>query len=217
MELTTEILCTEVARFAAAESRHPEPSLFGVTDDKAVGTYLKPKFREFLLGLGYQFEEGNSANGIDFPGLLVDMKVTNIRQPQSSCPFKSARQKVYGLGYSLLIFLYDKTDDEAAGTANLAITDAIFVEAGRSADFRMTKGIRDILDNDGNLDDLVSFLSDNHLLQDEVELENLGKELLSYKPEQGCLNMPRKLDCWPRSNNGLINNYHLPNSNPSQV
>lgn len=65
MELTTEILCTEAARFAALESQHPEPSLFGVTDGKAVGTYLEHKFRAFLRGRGYQFEEGNSANGID--------------------------------------------------------------------------------------------------------------------------------------------------------
>jgi len=41
----------------------------------------------------------------------VDIKVTSIRQPQSSCPFKSARQKIYGLGYSLLVFVYDKHDE----------------------------------------------------------------------------------------------------------
>lgn len=36
------------------------------------------------------------------------MKVTSIRQPQFSCPFKSARQKIYGLGYALLIFIYER-------------------------------------------------------------------------------------------------------------
>ena len=39
------------------------------------------------------------------------MKVTAITQPQSSCPFKSARQKIFDLGYSLLVFVYDKKDD----------------------------------------------------------------------------------------------------------
>jgi len=196
MQLSIETLCSEAARFAALESQHPEPSLFGVTDGKAVGTYLEHKFRAFLRGRGYQFEEGNSANGIDFPGLLVDMKVTSIRQPQSSCPFRSARQKVYGLGYSLIIFVYGKTDDEVTHTANLTIANTIFVAAERTADFKMTKGIRNILENEVNHDDVVAFLSDSYLLQDEEQLDSLAKELLKHKPEQGYLNMPRKLDCF---------------------
>lgn len=91
-----------------AESAHGEPRLYGVTDGKAVGTYLEHRFRE-VLRTKYAFEEGSSAKGIDFPGIGVDMKVTGFRQPQSSSPFKSARQKVLGLGYSLLVFVYHKT------------------------------------------------------------------------------------------------------------
>lgn len=43
--LTLETLCSEAAIFSAAESRHPEPLLYGITDGKAVGTYLEQKFR----------------------------------------------------------------------------------------------------------------------------------------------------------------------------
>lgn len=57
----------------------------------------------------YLDQGGNSASGIDLPGLGVDIKVTSIKQPQSSCPFKSATQKVYGLGYGLLVFVYEYT------------------------------------------------------------------------------------------------------------
>lgn len=39
--LTVEILCSEAAIFSAAESQHPEPLLYGITDGKAVGTYLE--------------------------------------------------------------------------------------------------------------------------------------------------------------------------------
>lgn len=146
---------------------------------------------------GYQFEEGNSANGMDFPGLLVDMKVTSIRQPQSSCPFTSARQKIYGLGYSPIIFVYEKTDDEVSRTARLNIANTIFVEAEHTADFQVTKGIRDILENKGNQDDLVAFLADCYYSGDEDELGVLAQDLLHGKPEQGYLNMRRKLSCWP--------------------
>lgn len=41
-------LCSEAAEFAVAESAHGEPRLYGVTDGKAVGTYLEHKFREVL-------------------------------------------------------------------------------------------------------------------------------------------------------------------------
>jgi len=97
---TLETLRSEAIVFAKAESKFPEPSLFGVTDGKAVGTYLEHKFQAYLQSK-YEFAKGSSAKGIDFPELDVDIKVTSIRQPQSSCPFKSARQKIYGLGYSL--------------------------------------------------------------------------------------------------------------------
>jgi len=138
--LTVPLLQKEAGAFARAESKHPEPSLFGVTDGKAVGTYLEHKFQISLQGR-YGYVRGSSAKGIDFPELGVDIKVTSIRQPQSSCPFKNARQKIYGLGYSLLVFVYDKHDDEKARTARLDIQHTIFVEKERSADYQTTAGL----------------------------------------------------------------------------
>ncbi len=191
--LTIDAICTEAKIFSAEESRHPEPSLFGVTDGKAVGTYLEHKFRTYLLNKNYNFEQGNSANGIDFPGLGVDMKVTSIRQPQSSCPFKSARQKIYGLGYSLIVFVYDKVDDGAKRSATLQINHTIFVEKDSTADFQMTKGLLDIINNDGNTDDLMAFMTDKNLPVDEIELNNLAREIINDPPKQGYLTISNAL------------------------
>ena len=58
--LIIETLYSEAAKFSATESRHPEPLLYGVTDGKAVGTYLEQKFRMYLKE-NYEFLEGNSA------------------------------------------------------------------------------------------------------------------------------------------------------------
>ena len=91
-DLTVKKLCREAAVFNKIEARHSEPLLYGVTDGKAVGTYLEHKFILFLQNR-YNFIQGNSAKGIDFPELYVDIKVTSIKQPQSSCPYKSAKQK----------------------------------------------------------------------------------------------------------------------------
>ena len=193
MVLTLELLCTEAAAFAAVESEHFEPSLYGVTDGKAVGTYLEHKFRAYLLSCGYQFVAGNSAHGIDFPELLVDLKVTSVRQPQSSCPFRSARQKVYGLGYSLLIFVYDKLDNAARQTATLNMVSTVFVEAAHTADFQLTKGLRDILANEGNQDDVMAFLLEKNLPVDEIGLANLATEIMQHSPEQGYLTISNAL------------------------
>jgi len=116
--LTIDILKHEASRFSVLESSHDEPSIYGSTDGKAVGTYLEHKFQNYLKKK-YQFDMGNSASGIDFPSLGVDIKVTSITQPQSSCPFKSARQKVYGLGYNLLVFVYKKEDNQTTKTTRL--------------------------------------------------------------------------------------------------
>ncbi|MEH2224221.1 restriction endonuclease [Nostoc sp.] len=190
--LTVQSLSLEAAIFSSAESIHPEPLLYGITDGKAVGTYLEQKFRLYLKGR-YEFVEGNSASGIDFPGLLVDVKVTSIRQPQSSCPFKSARQKIFGLGYSLLIFVYDKTDNSTNRTATLNILHTIYVSAERTADFQMTRGIRNILANEGNKDDLIAFMFERNLPIDEIEATNIADEILINPPVQGFLTISNAL------------------------
>lgn len=177
-QLTVKSLCSEAKKFAGIESAHSEPSLYGVTDGKAIGTYLEHKFRAFLTA-GYTFAVGNSALGIDFPGISVDMKVTSVRQPQSSCPFKSARQKIFGLGYSLIVFVYEKSDDPTTRTGRLRIAHLIFVDSTRTADFQTTLGLRQILDNEGNEDDLVAFMMDRMLPVDEIEAREIARELLS--------------------------------------
>ena len=93
------------------------------------------------------------------------MKATSIRKPQSSSPFKSARQKVFGLGYSLLVFAYQKTDDD----------------------------IREILEREGNADDLIAFMRDRNLPLDDVAATQLAEEILQQPPELGYLTISNAL------------------------
>lgn len=190
--LTQESLGNEAAIFSALESQHQEASLYGVTDGKAIGTYWEQKFKLYLKEK-YDFVEGNAASGIDFPELLVDIKVTSTKQPQSSCPFKSARQKIFGLGYSLIIFVYEKLDNSLNRTANLRMITTIFVSAERTADFQMTRDIRNILNNQGNKDDLMAFMLDKNLPVDEMEASNIADEILANPPVQGFLTISNAL------------------------
>ncbi|MEN5290212.1 restriction endonuclease [Stenotrophomonas lactitubi] len=187
MNLTIESLQMEAREFSDLESRHPEPSLFGVTDGKAVGTYLEAKFVGYLRSKGYVFALGNAANGLDFPSLNVDIKVTSVKQPQSSCPFRSIQQKVYGLGYGLIVFVYSKADDEKSRTATLTIANAIFVNSDKTADYTMTKGLLEILDSDGNEEDLAAFMQARSLTNDYSDLMSLARKILAVRPSQGYL------------------------------
>lgn len=190
--LTIAILQEEATRFAQEQSSHSHPQLYGVTDGKAIGTYLEREFRD-LLDTKYVYEKGNSARGIDFPSLNIDMKVTSIKQPQSSSPYRSARQKVLGLGCSLLIFVYQKDDDHTTQTGSLDILHTLYVDSSRTGDHQTTRGILDILEHDGNVDDLIAFMNDRNLPIDDVEATKLAEELLTSPPLLGYLTISNAL------------------------
>jgi len=61
-ELTIDILIDEAAKFSEIESIYDEPSLYGVTDGKAVGTYLEHKFMAYLSQT-YSYNEKNEIQG----------------------------------------------------------------------------------------------------------------------------------------------------------
>jgi len=190
--LTVETLCVQAGAFAAAQSKHDEPKLYGVTDGKAVGTYLKGKFIGLLTDK-FDFSRGNSAKGIDLPELRVDIKTTSIRQPQSSSPFSSARQKVFGLGYSLLVFVYDKVDNRKRAISRLDIKHVIFVEANRTADHQTTRGLLEILDRDGNEEELAALMRDRMLPADDVEIQRIARDALKHRPNLGYLTISNAL------------------------
>ena len=119
--------------------------------------------------------------------------MTSIRQPQSSCPFKSARQKIYGLGYSLIIFVYEKKDEAKTRTGRLDILHTIFVEKERTADFQTTSGVLRLIENKANRDDILAFFQERMLPVDEIEAGNLADEILQTPPQLGYLTISNAL------------------------
>jgi hypothetical protein len=193
-KLTIPKLIEEARRFCDGESQFQNETLFGITDGKAVGTHIEHKFQERIRS-NYTVAIGNSASGIDFPSADVntDIKVTSIKQPQSSCPFKSAQQKIYGLGYNLLIFVYDKSDDPVSKTATLNFVNCAFIEMGRTADFQMTAALRQMIGNQANAEDIVAYLMDRNLPADEITLQRLAEQILKNSPQQGYLTISNAL------------------------
>ncbi len=191
-DLTLTQLKTEVRDFVQGLTATSIPALYGITDGKAVGTHIEQTFREYLLER-YTYILGNSASGIDFPDLGIDIKATSIRQPQSSCPFRDASQKVYGLGYHLLVFVYEKIDRHELRAAQLSIRHAIFIARERTGDYQTTYGLKGILNRNGNKDDVVAFLEERNLPLDEIGRDLLADRIIREPPEIGYLTVSNAL------------------------
>lgn len=193
-KLTIDKLKAEAKQFCLTESKVKNKDLFGVTDGKAVGTYVEHKFQQ-QLSSKYIVEIGSSANGIDLPSndVLTDIKVTSIKQPQSSCPFKDAKQKIFGLGYNLLIFVYDKNDDPKTKTTMLDFVSCAFVSQERTADYTTTFRLREMISDGANEEDIVAYLMDRNIPADEMALKQLANQVLNTKPQQGYLTISNAL------------------------
>ena len=190
MELTIDYLITEARRFSQIMSSENHTELIGVTDGKAVGTYVEHRFQNYLRER-YSMTVGSSASGIDLPSVNTDIKTTSITQPQSSCPFKSARQKIFGLGYNLLVFVYSKHDTR--NSCFLQITHCTFIEADRTADYTITALIRRILSVNANKEDIIALLNDKNVPGDEITYNDLADEILECPPNQGYLTISNAL------------------------
>lgn len=190
--LSIDLLQQEAKKFSEIISKENHVDLIGVTDGKAVGTYVEHKFQHYLSER-YAIDIGSSAKGIDLPSaeIMTDIKVTSIVQPQSSCPFKNARQKIFGLGYNLLVFVYEKKD--TASTCTLKITHCTFIDASRTADFTITKRLREMLKDEANKDDIIGFLMDKNVPGDEIVYNDLADEIMQNIPEQGYLTISNAL------------------------
>lgn len=191
-QLTIKALIAEAEHFCVKNSGVYRPELFGITDGKAVGTFVEHLFKKHLEA-HYDLIIGNSANGLDLPSIDTDIKVTSIKQPQSSCPFKDSTQKIFGLGYNLLVFVYKKHDDSTRKMGMLEFVSCSFIDKSRTADFQTTTGINNIISNHGNQDDIFAFLIDHNIPSDEITLYKMAAEILNNPPQIGYLTISNAL------------------------
>lgn len=193
-KLTIETLREEAKQFCIAESKIKNSELYGITDGKAVGTYVENKFQQ-QLNSKYIVTIGSSASGIDLPSkdILTDIKVTSIKQPQSSCPYKDAKQKIFGLGYNLLLFVYNKIDNPETKTTTLHFVSCTFISSERTADYTTTYRLREMIKDKANEEDIVAYLTDKNIPADEITLQNMAKMIMKNPPKQGYLTISNAL------------------------
>lgn len=202
MKLTIDKLKKEAKLFCEQESKINHKDLFGITDGKAIGTYIEHRFKEHLKDK-YEITIGSSAKGVDLPDpdINTDIKVTSITNPQSSSPFKNIEQKIYGLGYNLLIFIYKKNDIN--NKCYIGFKHCIFLESEKSGDYTLTKILRKMIELNAKESDIFEILNDNNFPGNEKTLKKLAKKILINPPKQGYLTISNAFQ-WRLKYNKII-------------
>jgi len=140
-KLTISKLKKAAKEFCETESNHKNKDLFGVTDGKAVGTYIEHKFQ----------------------------------------------------AYNLLVFVYQKTDDNKNKEAILDFVSCSFLEKERTADYTTTFRIREMIKDGANKEDIVAYLNDKNIPADELTLNSIAERILQDTPKQGYLTISNAL------------------------
>lgn len=91
------------------------------------------------------------------------------------------------------MFVYEKTDTHETQSAAIDVRHALFIDRSRTGDYQTTKGILEILDRSGNVDDLVAFMEDRNLPLDEIGRTALAERVLSKPPTQGYITISNAL------------------------
>ncbi len=67
------------------------------------------------------------------------------------------------------------------------------MESHRTGDFQTTSGLRKIIENDGNLDDVLAFFEERLLPVEDIQAKVLAEEILNDPPEIGYLTISNAL------------------------
>lgn len=97
------------------------------------------------------------------------------------------------MGYNLLVFVYEKNDDPAKKVSRLNFVSCTFIYKNKTADYQITRTIRQMLKNNANAEDIIAYLTNRNLPADEITMNELAQEILTNPPEQGYLTISNAL------------------------
>ena len=93
--------------------------------------------------------------------------------------------------YNLLVFVYDKHD--IGNRCFLRFTHCTFIDKMMTADFTITKRLREMVKDGAYKEDIIGFLEDRKAPGDEIIYDNLADEIIAYPPAQGYLTISNAL------------------------
>lgn len=181
--LTIGRMAASAKAFCAQYGGVPQETLYGVTDGKAVGTFVEHLFEDYL-SQRYDMVSGNSARGLGLPSASTGIKAASPVRPQSGCPCRDGKQKKYGLGCSLAVSVYGKNDGHTAKAGALDYCACSFVDSQRAADYQTAAGIRNIIADNGKEDDIFAFLVERNIPVRRSLADEYGERIVAHPAPQ---------------------------------
>lgn len=201
-ELDLRNYLDSVAEFCAEmESRTVPEDKSGTS--KQIGTYFEKKLRDWFENIHGLVSEGSVAEDIDLPAFNLDVKTTSNRQPQSSSTFDDPGERIVGVDYNILLFIYHKQSVD--GGNKFQIKTCAYIPKERASDYRKS-------------DDAVKLVADyreGKLSESELreQLENLTgvgaisdekfEEIKENPPEKGAITITPALQ-WRFNYNKMV-------------
>lgn len=156
---------------------------------KRIGTYFENELRVWFEEKHGFVSDGSVAEGIDLPAFNLDVKTTSNRHPQSSSPFDDPGERITGVDYNILLFVYDRKSVE--GGNKFEIVSCAYIPKERASDYRKSENARTLV-----ADYREGTLTESELREQLEELTGIGaisdekfEEIKQNPPKKGGITM----------------------------
>jgi hypothetical protein len=123
---TIEQFCADIESRTVPESKS--------STSKQIGTYFEKELRNWFEENHGLVSEGSVAEDIDLPAFNLDVKTTSESQPQSSSTFEDPGERITGVDYNILLFVYDKKPVNDGN--KFEIKTCAYIPKERASDYR---------------------------------------------------------------------------------
>jgi hypothetical protein len=145
---------------------------------KTSATAIEQRLHEYL-GRRYIVDRGNAASGADLPALGYDIKVTSMRKPQSSAPYRGISEKIFGLPYGILVLPYSDS------RGRVTFGEPVLLRPEETADRRLTAQLNEMKKQGVGWGQFIGFLRAITPDVEPVELERLASRIVDEEIPSG--------------------------------
>lgn len=170
---------------------------------KQIGTYFEKELRDWFENKHGLVSEGSVAEDIDLPAFNLDVKTTSNRQPQSSSTFDDPGERIVGVDYNILLFVYDKQSVD--GGNKFEIKTCAYIPKERASDYRKSDDAVKLV-----ADYREGKLSESELREQLEDLTGVGaisdkkfEEIKNDPPEKGAITITPALQ-WRFNYNKMV-------------
>lgn len=119
-----------------------------ISGSKGIGTYFEEELRDWFEENHGFVSEGSVGIYVDLPVFNVDVRATSNSQPQSSSKAVDPGERLVGVDYNILLFVYDR--EKVGDGSHFEIVSCVYIPKENAADHRITEDVSKLAKEYGN-------------------------------------------------------------------